>query len=186
MDLREYWNLSSVNDALEEHIRCVLQAETAERGYMTHYDIAQALHIPMDDALDEVLSSLVKDGRITENPRGSGWFRIKRNKPREKLSSFTAIFFCSVCGTELYRHPHIKMKTQKKRHELQKASRLALFQHAMRVGHDKSSVQECWVNERWGDKGFEIPGEEPRVNDHGSASQVARVLGILPPDRGIV
>ncbi len=169
MSIKDYWQLPT--DDLEGRIYALLKAETAEKGYMTKYDILLALKMQPSPDIDEILFRLLEEDLITERPKGSGDFRVKRDKPRAKPSAFTGIFFCKECRVEVYRHPHIKMRTKKKLQEVKNKSRLALFQHAMRVGHRKAALEEIWVNEHWGDKGFEIPGEVPREPHHLSASQ---------------
>lgn len=165
---------------LEDRLIYILRKETAKKGYMTPYDLADRLGADLTREwwveTYVALRRLLEQGLITEQPKGSQYFRIKRDKPRAKLAAYTAIFFCSACGTEVYRHQHIKVRTKKKLAEIKRYSRTELLKHARRVGHTKGGLREYWINERWGDKGFEIPGKEP-YDERMSASRFAKIMG---------
>lgn len=64
---------------------------------------------------------------------------------------------------------------------IKQASRLALFAHMERVGHDSAMLSgELCINERYGDDGFEVRGTtEEQGSTYGQASYVLRVLGII-------
>lgn len=179
MSIKNYWQQEAGD--LEGRILAILKVETAESGYLTSFNIAQSLKINHSPAIYEALHSLCGQGLVTESPKGSERFRIKREKPRTEVSSFTVICFCDVCGMEVYRHSNIKMRTEKKLQLIKGQSQWAFTKHIRRLKHTGSKLSEWWVNELWGDEKWGIPGKEPRpADDTYSASHFAEVAGILP------
>lgn len=102
-------------------------------------------------------------------------------KQRHKPDPFTYIYFCRVCGVEVYRREHVRIRTKKILTDIEQKARLALVQHMERVDHERASLTGALcINERYGDDELEVKGTEQKCPSDAQASRVLKILGMLP------
>jgi uncharacterized Zn finger protein (UPF0148 family) len=102
---------------------------------------------------------------------------------RWKHSTFTWLYFCGTCKTEVYRRTHISHRRNKRREqEIEQQARLALFRHVQKSQHRARLSGPVKINDLSGDDEYEVPATglpEDRCPRNAQASSVMRVLGSL-------
>jgi hypothetical protein len=96
---------------------------------------------------------------------------------KRELSAFTVLYFCNACGAEVYRHEHVRRRTQRLLAQIQQQRRLALVGHMERVGHREADLSGAlWINEESGDDGFEVKATGEKCPMERQASTVLKQL----------
>ncbi len=107
--------------------------------------------------------------------------RVQARHERWKHCTFTWLFFCAMCRTEVYRRAHVpKRQNRKREQEIEQQARLALFKHVQQARHAARLSGPVKINDLSGDDEYEVPATglpEDRCPRNAQASSVMRVLG---------
>lgn len=112
-----------------------------------------------------------EEARTQEQARQERW----------KKSTYTYLYFCQTCGSEVHRCSHVPHRRNSRREQkMEQMARLALFKHARQARHTRTRLHgPICINELGGDDEFEVPTiglPEDRCPREQQASSVMREL----------
>lgn len=127
----------------------------------------------------------------------------KQRQQRRTPDPFCYLALCRLCGSEVYRHEHIRRKTAKLLDTLAQETKWAWLKHARMVGHDHhqygvreysyrskkgeistdpvkvldAMTQTVWLNEKYRHPDLEAGTGEP-LPEHMRATTIMKAFGI--------